>query len=127
MNLTNGIGEFKNKDVIEFFGSKGIKREYSNARTSQQNGVVERKNRNLIEAARTMLADSFLPNTFWAEAVRISLPSTIIPDSIPASSGGNLGGHSSSDKSLSGNEGEMTLQSVYDLCLSLCAHVSDQA
>ncbi|GJU05465.1 hypothetical protein Tco_1121895 [Tanacetum coccineum] len=48
-------------------------------------------------------------------------PSTIIPDSIPDSSGGNLGGHSSSDKSLLGNEGEMTLQSVYDLCLSLCA------
>ncbi|GJS26602.1 putative ribonuclease H-like domain-containing protein [Tanacetum coccineum] len=38
-------------------------------------------------------------------------PSTIIPDSIPETSGGNLGGHSSSDKSLSGNEGEMTLQS----------------
>ncbi|GJR02742.1 putative ribonuclease H-like domain-containing protein [Tanacetum coccineum] len=51
-------------------------------------------------------------------------------DSSPAqtkTSGGNLGGHSSSDKSLSGNEGEMTLQSVYDLCLSLCAQVSDQA
>ncbi|GKB03096.1 putative ribonuclease H-like domain-containing protein [Tanacetum coccineum] len=60
--------EFKNKDVIEFCGSKGIKREYSNARTPQQNGVAERKNRTLIEAARTMLADSFLPNTFWAEA-----------------------------------------------------------
>ncbi|GKA93622.1 uncharacterized mitochondrial protein-like protein, partial [Tanacetum coccineum] len=45
-------------------------------------------------------------------------PSTTIPDSIPESSGGNLGGHSSSDKSLSGNEGEMTLQS---------AQVSDQA
>ncbi|GKC39181.1 hypothetical protein Tco_1051565 [Tanacetum coccineum] len=54
-------------------------------------------------------------------------PTTIIPDSIPETSGGNLGGHSSSDKSLSGNEGDMTLQSVYDLCLSLCAHVSDQA
>ncbi|GJU98941.1 hypothetical protein Tco_1328212 [Tanacetum coccineum] len=39
----------------------------------------------------------------------------------------NLGGHSSSDKSLSGNEGDMTLQSVYDICLSLCAQVSDQA
>ncbi|GJS14847.1 hypothetical protein Tco_0409319 [Tanacetum coccineum] len=54
-------------------------------------------------------------------------PSTIIPDSVPETSGGNLGGHSSSDKSLSGTEGEMTLQSVYDLCLSLCAQVSDQA
>ncbi|GJX39326.1 putative ribonuclease H-like domain-containing protein [Tanacetum coccineum] len=39
--------EFKNKDVIEFCGSKGIKREYSNARTPQQNGVAERKNREL--------------------------------------------------------------------------------
>ncbi|GKF44015.1 hypothetical protein Tco_0130567 [Tanacetum coccineum] len=37
-------------------------------------------------------------------------PSTIIPDYIPETSGGNLGGHSSSDKSLSGNEGEMTLR-----------------
>ncbi|GKD23292.1 putative ribonuclease H-like domain-containing protein [Tanacetum coccineum] len=61
--------EFKNRDIIEFCGSKGIKREYSNARTPQQNGVAERKNRTLIEAARTMLADSFLPNTFWAEVV----------------------------------------------------------
>ncbi|GKG30383.1 putative ribonuclease H-like domain-containing protein, partial [Tanacetum coccineum] len=36
-------------------------RDYSNARTPQQNGVAERKNRTLIEAARTMLADSKLP------------------------------------------------------------------
>ncbi|GJZ49128.1 putative ribonuclease H-like domain-containing protein [Tanacetum coccineum] len=64
----NGI-EFKNKEVVEFCGSKGIKREYSNARTLQQNRVAERKNMTLIEAARTMLGDSFLPNTFWAEAV----------------------------------------------------------
>nr|GEU94677.1 putative ribonuclease H-like domain-containing protein [Tanacetum cinerariifolium] len=48
---------------------KGIKREYSNARTPQQNGVAERKNRTLIEDVRTMLADSFLPTTFWTEAV----------------------------------------------------------
>ncbi|GJY80190.1 putative ribonuclease H-like domain-containing protein [Tanacetum coccineum] len=53
----------------EFVGQKGIKREYNNARTPQQNGVVKRKNKTLIEAARTMLADSFLPNTIWAEAV----------------------------------------------------------
>ncbi|GJR00071.1 putative ribonuclease H-like domain-containing protein [Tanacetum coccineum] len=62
--------KFKNRDIIELCGSKGIKREYSNGRTPQQNRVAERKNRTLIEAARIMLADSFLPNTFWAEAVR---------------------------------------------------------
>ncbi|GJS77717.1 hypothetical protein Tco_0727598 [Tanacetum coccineum] len=43
------------------------------------------------------------------------------------SSGGNYRGQSSSDKSLSGNEGDMTLQSVYDLCISLCTQVTDQA
>nr|GEY31943.1 hypothetical protein [Tanacetum cinerariifolium] len=48
---------------------KGIKGEYSNARTLQQNRVAERKNMNLIEAARTMLADSLLPIKFWPEAV----------------------------------------------------------
>ncbi|GJS94967.1 putative ribonuclease H-like domain-containing protein [Tanacetum coccineum] len=48
---------------------KGITREYSVARTPQQNGVAKRKNKTLIEAARTMLADSKLPTTFWAEAV----------------------------------------------------------
>ncbi|GJY15385.1 ribonuclease H-like domain-containing protein [Tanacetum coccineum] len=47
----------------------GIKREFSVARTPQQNRVAEMKNRKLIEAARTMLADSKLPTTFWAEAV----------------------------------------------------------
>ncbi|GJZ16248.1 hypothetical protein Tco_0551925 [Tanacetum coccineum] len=54
-------------------------------------------------------------------------PIPIIPDSIPETSGGNLGSHSSSDKSLSGTEGEITLQGVYDLCISLCTQVSDQA
>ncbi|GKC77451.1 putative ribonuclease H-like domain-containing protein [Tanacetum coccineum] len=47
----------------------GIKREFSVARTPQQSGVAERKNRTLIEAVRTMLADSKLPTTLWAEAV----------------------------------------------------------
>ncbi|GJS99316.1 putative ribonuclease H-like domain-containing protein [Tanacetum coccineum] len=61
--------EFKNRDMLEFYRNKGIKQEYSNARTPQQNGVAERMNRTLIEAARTMLADSLLPTTFWAEAV----------------------------------------------------------
>ncbi|GJX41764.1 putative ribonuclease H-like domain-containing protein [Tanacetum coccineum] len=61
--------EFKNRVMLEFCGEKGIKQEFSNARTPQQNGVAERMNRTLIEAARSMLADSHLPTTFWAEAV----------------------------------------------------------
>nr|GEY98275.1 ribonuclease H-like domain-containing protein [Tanacetum cinerariifolium] len=56
--------EFKNANMIEFCGSKGIRRDYSNARTPQQNGVAERKNQTLIEAARTMLVDSLLPTIF---------------------------------------------------------------
>nr|GFA43954.1 retrovirus-related Pol polyprotein from transposon TNT 1-94 [Tanacetum cinerariifolium] len=53
----------------DFCSQKGIKREFSNARTPQQNGVAERRNRTLIEVARTMLADAKLSITFWAEVV----------------------------------------------------------
>ncbi|GJW81596.1 ribonuclease H-like domain-containing protein [Tanacetum coccineum] len=61
--------EFKNRVMNQFCEMKGIKREFSIARTPQQNGVADQKNRTLIEAARTMLANSKLPTTFWAEAV----------------------------------------------------------
>ncbi|GJU10444.1 putative ribonuclease H-like domain-containing protein [Tanacetum coccineum] len=61
--------EFKNKVMNQFCEMKGIKREFSVARTPQQNGVAERKNRTLIEAARFMLADSKLLTTFYAKAV----------------------------------------------------------
>nr|GEU78763.1 hypothetical protein [Tanacetum cinerariifolium] len=57
------------KTLSQFCGMKGIKREFSVPRTPQQNGIAKRKNRTLIEAARTMLADSLLPIPFWAEAV----------------------------------------------------------
>nr|GEU92348.1 hypothetical protein [Tanacetum cinerariifolium] len=66
-------GEFKNKEMNELCTKKGIKREFSNARTPQQNGVAKRRNRTLIEAARTMLADAKLPVTFWAEAVNTAV------------------------------------------------------
>nr|GFA58178.1 hypothetical protein [Tanacetum cinerariifolium] len=65
----DNVGEFRNKEMNDFCLKKGIKREVSNARTSQQNGVAERRNKTLIEAARTMLADAKLLVTFWAEAV----------------------------------------------------------
>nr|GEW64981.1 hypothetical protein [Tanacetum cinerariifolium] len=61
--------EFENHDLNQFYGMKGIKREFSVAKTPKQNGVAERKNRTLIEAARTMLGDSLLLIPFWAEAV----------------------------------------------------------
>nr|GEY10951.1 hypothetical protein [Tanacetum cinerariifolium] len=61
--------EFKNSDLNQFCGLKGIKREFSVPRTPQQNGIAERKNKTLIEAARTLLADSLLSILVWAEAV----------------------------------------------------------
>nr|GEV85789.1 hypothetical protein [Tanacetum cinerariifolium] len=61
--------EFKNQDLNQLCGMKGIKRDFSVPRTHQQNGIAERKNRTLIKAARTMLADSLLPIPFWAETV----------------------------------------------------------
>nr|GEX65582.1 ribonuclease H-like domain-containing protein [Tanacetum cinerariifolium] len=55
--------EFKNREMNQFCEIKGIKRQFSVARTPQQNRVTKRRNRTLIEAARTMLDDSKLPTT----------------------------------------------------------------
>ncbi|GJY94786.1 putative ribonuclease H-like domain-containing protein, partial [Tanacetum coccineum] len=52
--------EFKNKEMNQFYEKQGIKREFSVVGTPQQNGVAEKKNRTLIEAARTMLAGLML-------------------------------------------------------------------
>ena len=61
--------EFRNSIIEGFCKDEGIVQQFSAARTPQQNGVVERKNRALIEAARTMLHDAKLPTYFWAEAI----------------------------------------------------------
>jgi transposase InsO family protein len=58
--------EFNNIGVEEFLSEEGIKHEFSVPYTPQQNGVVERKNRTLIEAARTMLDEYKTPDNFWA-------------------------------------------------------------
>ncbi|GJS78102.1 putative ribonuclease H-like domain-containing protein [Tanacetum coccineum] len=68
VDVTMGT-EFKNMVMNQFYEMNGIKRELSVARTPQQNRVAERKNKTLIEVAKTMLADLKLPTTFWAEAV----------------------------------------------------------
>ncbi|KAJ9547256.1 hypothetical protein OSB04_019799 [Centaurea solstitialis] len=68
--LRNDNGtEFKNAAVEEYLASVGITHNFSAPRTPQHNGVVERKNRTLVEAARTMLNASGLSLTFWAEVV----------------------------------------------------------
>ncbi|KAL8115758.1 hypothetical protein AgCh_022311 [Apium graveolens] len=61
-------GEFQ-KDFVTYCEERGISHEFSAPRTPQQNGVVERKNRSLQETARTLLQESKLPRSFWAEAV----------------------------------------------------------
>lgn len=61
--------EFKNQEFSDFCLQKGKNRDFSIARTPQKNGVAERKNKTLIEVARTMLAESLLPIQFWAKAV----------------------------------------------------------
>nr|GFB11692.1 ribonuclease H-like domain-containing protein [Tanacetum cinerariifolium] len=66
---TDNGTEFKNHALKEYFNSVGITHETSAAKTPQQNGVVERKNRMLVEAARTMLIFSHAPLFLWAEAI----------------------------------------------------------
>ncbi|GJS35487.1 putative ribonuclease H-like domain-containing protein [Tanacetum coccineum] len=61
--------EFLNKTLNAFFKEEGIEHQTSTPRTPEQNGVVERRNRTLVEAARTMLSASKLPLFFWAEAI----------------------------------------------------------
>ncbi|KAI3776071.1 hypothetical protein L1987_45832 [Smallanthus sonchifolius] len=61
--------EFKNSKMGLFCLQKGIHHEFNAPYVPQQNGVAERKNRTLVETARTMHADSKLPVTFSAEPV----------------------------------------------------------
>ncbi|GJU46082.1 retrovirus-related pol polyprotein from transposon TNT 1-94 [Tanacetum coccineum] len=66
---TDNGTEFKNATLKAYYEKLGIMQQFSIARTPQQNGVVERRNRTLVEAARTMLIFSKLPEFLWAEAV----------------------------------------------------------
>nr|GEV90836.1 hypothetical protein [Tanacetum cinerariifolium] len=66
---TDRGAKFLNKTLNAFFKEEGIKYQTSTARTPKQNGIVERQNRTLVEAARTILSASKLPLFFWAEAI----------------------------------------------------------
>ncbi|GJY74728.1 retrovirus-related pol polyprotein from transposon TNT 1-94 [Tanacetum coccineum] len=66
---TDDETEFVNQTLREFYENVGISHQTSVARTPQQNGVVERQNRTLVEAAHTMLIFSKAPLFLWAEAI----------------------------------------------------------
>ena len=66
---SNNGGEFTSNEFNEFCEDHGIKRQFSTAKTPQQNGVVERKNRTVQEATRTILIETKLSYSFWREAV----------------------------------------------------------
>jgi transposase InsO family protein len=61
--------ELKNSQTEGFFEDEGIKHEFSSPYTPQQNGVVQRKNRTLLDMARTMLDEYKTSDRFWAEAI----------------------------------------------------------
>ena len=66
-------GEFTSKEFNHYCEEHGIKRQFSVARTPQQNGVAKRKNRSVLEMARTMINDSKLDDKFWGLAVHTTI------------------------------------------------------
>jgi transposase InsO family protein len=66
---SNNEMEFKNSQIEGFLAEEGIKHEFSSPYTPQKNGVVERKNRTLLDMVRTMLDEYKTPDRFWAEAI----------------------------------------------------------
>nr|GEZ44025.1 putative ribonuclease H-like domain-containing protein [Tanacetum cinerariifolium] len=66
---TDNGTEFKNQVLKVYFDSVGITHQMSSVRTPQQNGAVERRNRTLVEDARTMFIFSRAPLFLWAEAI----------------------------------------------------------
>ena len=72
-NIQSDHGDkFENNEFDQFCRSHGINHRYSSLRTLEQNGVVERRNRTLVEMVRTMLIESNLLRKFWAEVVNTS-------------------------------------------------------
>ncbi|GJW91851.1 retrovirus-related pol polyprotein from transposon TNT 1-94 [Tanacetum coccineum] len=70
---TDNGTEFRKHKLESFCDEKGISQTFSSPYTLEQNGVAERRNRTLIEAARTMLNGSVLSEHFWTDAVRTTL------------------------------------------------------
>jgi transposase InsO family protein len=74
MIRSNNGTEFKNSKIEGFLEEEGIKHEFSSPYTPQQNGVVKRKNRTLLDMARTMLYEYKTPDRFGLR--RLTPPAT---------------------------------------------------
>ncbi|GJR86038.1 hypothetical protein Tco_0210049 [Tanacetum coccineum] len=100
-----------------------------NALTSKVFSFMVKKGKHFSRKVTPLFASMLVQSTEdeGATSERPSEPQPTPSPPHPKVSGGNQGGQSSSDRSLSGTEGGMTLQSVYDLCISLCTQVIDQA
>nr|GEZ69313.1 hypothetical protein [Tanacetum cinerariifolium] len=68
-HLYSSCMKFLNKTLLTYFASERILHQTSAARTPEQNGIVKRRNRTLVEAARTILSAAKVPLFFWAEAI----------------------------------------------------------
>lgn len=66
-------GEFVNNTLKEYFASHGVVHETSCVGTPQQNGVAERKNRHILETARSLLFENNVPKKFWEHAITTSI------------------------------------------------------
>ena len=83
--------EYFSAQFTSFMSHHGILHQSSCAHTPQQNGVAERKNRHLVETARTLLLHSHVPFRFWGDAVLTAcylinrMPSSVLHDQIPHS------------------------------------------
>nr|GEV79998.1 zinc finger, CCHC-type [Tanacetum cinerariifolium] len=67
---TDRGGEFNSQAFVKYCQEEGIQRQTTAPYTPQQNGVVKRRNRTVVEMTRSMLKSMNLPNSLWAEAVR---------------------------------------------------------
>ena len=77
---TDNGGEFTSNEFNDVCESHGIKRQFSAAKSPQQNGVVERKNRTVQEASKTMLNEAKLLDSFCREDVYTQVSTQLIED-----------------------------------------------
>ena len=83
---TDRGGEYTSNEFQNYCKDARIKRQLTVRHTPQQNGVAERKNRTIVEMARSMLTSKGLPNSYWAEAVNTAVyllnrsPTKVVPN-----------------------------------------------